>query len=200
MCARGTGRPWHIFSNTSDPIYKVSAKPTSTIFLIGMPGCGKSHLGERAAQKMKIAFIDFDRYLEEKEGNTIAQIFEKAGEDGFRSLERKYLKELTKKKARRFIALGGGTPCFFDNMQLINKNGLSVYLRAPLADLYKRLLPEAHKRPLLKDKSGKQLMTYLKELLKNREPFYKQADIILDIINPDANAFTELLKQRRQYL
>src|SRR5688500_7926474 len=97
------------------------------VFLIGFMGSGKSTVGKKLAQKMTLDFIDLDAYIEKQRQKTISYFFENFGEEKFREIERDALAELLEKD-NVVISTGGGTPCFFDNMEKIKKNGISVYI------------------------------------------------------------------------
>ena len=101
-----------------------------TTFLIGYMGSGKTTLGRAVAARTGIRFIDLDDYIEEREGCSIREIFASRGEDAFRAIERDALQEVSR-MADTLVACGGGTPCFGDNMDLLNRCGLTVYLDAP---------------------------------------------------------------------
>ncbi|MEK6616439.1 MAG: shikimate kinase, partial [Bacteroidota bacterium] len=126
------------------------------IFLIGYMGSGKSTVGKRLAEKLSrkeetnFDFIDFDKHIEKGTGKTITEIFASDGEEKFRMLEYEYLKKLLNKE-NSVISLGGGTPCFHNTIQLINKNGISVYLEMSLNALVARLSKAKNKRPLIRD-------------------------------------------------
>lgn len=145
-----------------------------------MPGSGKTTLGQRLAMEHALPFVDLDRYMELQMRKSIKDIFAAHGEEGFRALERNYLLQLIEEPRKQIIALGGGTPCYLNNMQAIKLTGLTVYLLTPLPTLVQRLLPVLDNRPLLKGKSTPELTNYLWELLKQREPYYLQANIKWD--------------------
>lgn len=145
------------------------------IILVGMMSSGKSTLGKKLARMMGYRFLDLDKLIESREGMAISLIFSSKGEPYFRKLESKILKEI---QANRGIILasGGGTPCFFDNMQYINNLGISVFLDIPASDLAKRI--ENHgkdDRPILSGVSSLELE--LKQKIEQRMPFYSQAQL-----------------------
>ncbi|MFK8005889.1 MAG: shikimate kinase [Saprospiraceae bacterium] len=147
------------------------------IFLLGFMGSGKSYSGKRLAEKFGMSFIDLDDYIETKEERTIREIFEKEGEDYFREIEKTCLHELGGKKMT-IISTGGGTPCFFDNMSWMNKNGVTVFLETSVDILSNRLFDEMQKRPLLKGFSEKELKYFIEKKLEERNPFYHQTQIL----------------------
>jgi len=147
------------------------------IFLIGFMGSGKTTLGKKIASHLHLEFIDMDEYIEQKEGLAISAIFEKEGEAHFRALEHNALKELLSKE-NVVVSAGGGTPCFFDNMKLINASAQSVYLKVEPELLLGRLKGATSKRPLLANLTSEELRLQISEKLAVREPFYMQSKIV----------------------
>lgn len=145
-------------------------------------GTGKTTLGKELAKSFDVQFIDLDHYIQELEEKTISEIFEEVGEDGFRNIESMTLKKLSTLD-NTIIATGGGTPCFFDNMDYMNETGTTIYLRATPEALCKRLNVCKEKRPLIRDKNEEELYSFVKENLSKREPYYLKADIIFETDN-----------------
>ncbi|WP_163325624.1 shikimate kinase [Draconibacterium mangrovi] len=152
------------------------------VYLIGYMGCGKSRLGRLLSEHMGVPFIDMDDYIEERNCKTVPQIFADHGEVGFRERERKALEELAE-FTDVIIATGGGAPCFFDNIDLMNKTGKTVFLNIDPAILADRLMNSKTERPLIKGKSREELVAFIDETLKKRKQFYSQAQ--LEITEPD---------------
>jgi len=148
----------------------------SKIFLLGYMGSGKSYLGKRLAQNLHIDFLDLDELIELKNGMSIAEIFAKKGEAFFRQTESDCLKSL-KNQDHKIIALGGGTPCFFDNMDWINEHGVSIYLKTATDVLVQRLRNEKDKRPLIQQLSERELPDFIENNVANRSHFYEQAHL-----------------------
>ena len=148
------------------------------IFLIGFMGCGKTTLGKKLAKHLNYNFIDLDSYIEKTTNKTITEIFENKGEKKFRIVEKENLMEVCKKD-NLVIATGGGTPCFFDNMQKILDNGKAIYLKMEIEDLLERLETEKSQRPLIENKSAKELENFIRNKLSEREYFYKKSNYIL---------------------
>ncbi len=149
------------------------------IFLIGYMGCGKTTLGKILAEKTTYVFVDLDTFIEEKYHKTVSQIFAEMGQEKFREIERECLSEVSDFE-KTIIATGGGTPCYYDNIQKMNDAGLTVYIQLTTAQLSARLeTSRAGKRPLIADKKGEELHQFIQEGLKTREPFYKQAKLIV---------------------
>ncbi len=150
------------------------------IFLIGFMGSGKTAMGKLLAKTSNLHFIDLDAYIENKYRKTIAQIFEEEGEAAFREKERACLHEVADFEDV-VISTGGGAPCFFDNMEFMNSRGETIYLKLQPEHLAQRLSsPKANVRPLVKNKTGDELLQYITHLLSIREPFYLQSQRIVE--------------------
>ena len=149
------------------------------IFLIGYMGAGKTTLGKAFAKRMGVTFIDLDWYIEERFHTTINMLFASRGESGFRQLERDMLREVAEFEDV-VIATGGGTPCFFDNIDYMNTKGCTVYLDTSPSVLYNRLIQSRKQRPILKDKQPHELEDFIAQALESRLPFYKKAGYVLD--------------------
>jgi shikimate kinase len=151
------------------------------IFLIGMPGSGKTTLAQQLATHLQLPFIDLDEEIVKAAGKSIKGIFEQEGEDHFRELERERLQYCTDTYARFVMATGGGTPCFFDNMEAMKKAGTVVFLNTSLQTIQSRLAgQEITKRPLMKDVDLKKFAESFKIKFDERMPVYQQADVILE--------------------
>ena len=144
------------------------------IFLIGYMGAGKTTLGKAFARAMGLTFIDLDWYIEERFHKTIRELFTERGEDAFRDLERRMLHEVGEFEDV-VISVGGGTPCFFDNVDYMNSVGESVFLDVDIRVLFRRLKIAKQQRPLLDGKSDEELMLFIQEALQKRLPFYTRA-------------------------
>lgn len=149
------------------------------IFLIGYMGSGKTTLGKAYARAMQLQFIDLDWYIEERFHKTVQELFEERKEDGFREIERNMLHEVAEFEDV-IIACGGGTPCFFDNMEYMNGKGETIFLDASPEVLFRRLKIAKSKRPLLMDKSDEELMDVIQNTLRIRVPFYSQAKYVFN--------------------
>ena len=150
------------------------------IILIGYMGAGKTTIGKALSKELGIIFYDLDWYIENRMRKTVSQIFAERGEDGFRKIEYNMLHEVAEFEDV-IISCGGGTPCFFDNMDYLNQQGQVVYLKAEPDVLYKHLLMAKVERPLIKGKSQEELLTFISEQLERREPFYSKARYTLDV-------------------
>lgn len=142
-------------------------------------GAGKTTLGKILSGRLHLEFIDLDNYIENRYHKTIRSIFEEKGEEGFRVIEKNMLREVGEFD-NVLIATGGGTPCFFDNMEYMNRQGAAVYLKTSPEILHRRLKVAKSKRPLLKDKNDEELMTFICENLARRSPMYEKAGFVFD--------------------
>ena len=150
------------------------------IILIGYMGSGKTTLGKALSKETGLMFYDLDWYIESRMRKTISELFAEKGEEGFRKVEYNMLHEVAEFEDV-IISCGGGTPCFFDNMDYLNQQGDVVYLKATPETLYKHLQMARVERPLLKGKSQEELIDYITTHLQEREPYYQQARYQLDV-------------------
>lgn len=149
-------------------------------------GSGKTTLGKTLAGRLDYQFIDMDRKIEQEQQMSINEIFTAMGEAFFRDQEEKLLKRLIRLDDI-VVSTGGGVPCHKDNMSLIKNSGVSIYLKMNRDAIFNRLVTEQTERPLIKNMSPERLYDFVKIKLAEREPFYNQADIIVDAmdIRPD---------------
>lgn len=159
-------------------------------FLNGFMGSGKSHWGRIWAAEYKLGFIDLDEVIEIEEGKSVVDIFESKGEDYFRDVEARKLREIGELK-NIIVACGGGTPCHHNNMQWMNEHGISAYISATPDEILRRLIKGQAKRPLIKKLNQAELLFFIQQKLKEREPFYMQANIILPSAEITDHTFTE---------
>jgi len=148
-----------------------------TLFLIGFMASGKSSLGKKIAKQFDMEFIDLDDYIEAQENASINEIFEKLGEEKFRELEAKYLREIDLNE--KVIATGGGTPIFHHNMKFLKENGAVIYLIVPAEIIIGRLRQNKEKRPLVKDLNDEELVHFVHKSLEQRKIVYSNADILV---------------------
>ncbi|MCU4176318.1 shikimate kinase [Carboxylicivirga sp. N1Y90] len=168
-------------------------KEIKRIFLVGFMGSGKSTLGRRLRTEMGWDFLDLDDVFEEKFKVKIKQYFSVHGEDAFRIAEKEVLKDVLDKE-RVIIATGGGTPCFFDNMDVMNNNGLSIYLKLSVDVLIGRLSGGKQVRPLVAGKSGQELRDFICAKLQEREFFYNKAQVVADAEVLGVEAFVQIIE------
>ena len=150
------------------------------IIIIGYMGAGKTTVGKALARTLQLPFFDLDWYIEGRMRKTVAQLFAERGEEGFRQVERNMLHEVAEFEDV-VISCGGGTPCFFDNMEYLNAQGETIYLKATPEVLYKHLQMGKTVRPLLRDKTPEETLDFINSQLAHREPFYNKAHHTLDV-------------------
>lgn len=150
------------------------------IFLIGFMGCGKTHWGSQLAGLLKIPFIDLDERIESETGKTITQLFAESGEELFRMKEKEVLEQLIDDNASMVLSVGGGTPCFFNNINLMKKKGTVVWLNTHVDVLLKRLMVGKNERPLIRNINDSELKTYIVKKLNERRMYYEQANVVIE--------------------
>jgi shikimate kinase len=143
-------------------------------------GSGKTTVGRALAKELGLQFYDLDWYIESRRRKTIPQLFAERGEEGFREIEHNMLHEVAEFEDI-VLSCGGGTPCFYDNIDYMNSLGEVIWLKADPEVLYKHLLMGKTERPLLKGKSPEELITFIREQLEKREPFYSKARHVLNV-------------------
>lgn len=146
------------------------------VFLIGYMGVGKTTVAKRLANAMGMDVVDLDGFIEGQENRTIHEIFEQEGESGFRGVERKWLKEM-EELDEVIISTGGGAPCFYDNMKVMNDLGITVYLKMDPRSIVYRLMNAKEDRPLVRGKSEKEMLKFVYQNLEERREFYEQCQI-----------------------
>ncbi|PWA06051.1 shikimate kinase [Flavobacterium laiguense] len=146
------------------------------IILLGYMGCGKSTIANKLSGMIQIPYIDLDEYIEKKVNLTIKEIFETHGEIYFRKLEHTFFVELLNSPEKNIIGLGGGTPCYANNHELLNGDGVtSIYLKASIDTLFNRLVANKSKRPLIADKSAAEMKEFIAKHLFDRSFYYNYA-------------------------
>lgn len=150
------------------------------IFLIGFMGSGKTHWGKQLATKLKIPFFDLDEAIVQNEGKAVKDIFADCGEEYFRMLEKQTLESLIDDNESMVLSCGGGTPCFFNNIETMKKYGVVVWLNTHAEILLQRLMKEKSSRPLLKNIADADMKAYIIRKLNERRMYYEQADVVLD--------------------
>lgn len=142
-------------------------------------GCGKTHWAKILSEKLHIPFFDLDEKIAEHKGKSIPEIFAREGEEHFRLLEKDVLYLLTESHENFVMATGGGTPCFYNNIDYLKKQGTVVWINCSTECLYKRLIKEKDKRPLIASIPDEELKSYIIKKYSSRKIFYQQADVIL---------------------
>lgn len=143
-------------------------------------GSGKTHWGRQLGQKLGIPFFDLDEQIEEHAGKTIEEIFKSEGEEQFRLKEKDILHIITESHDSFVMACGGGSPCFFNNIEYMNQAGTTVWINSSLENLYQRLSGEKDTRPLIRDLPDDQLRYFIGKKFAGRKIYYEQADIVMD--------------------
>lgn len=150
------------------------------IIIIGYMGAGKTTVGKALSKQLNMPFYDLDWYIESRMRKTVKEIFDERGEEGFRIIEHNLLHEVAEFEDV-IISCGGGVPCFYDNMEYMNQQGETVYLKATPEVLYGHLKMGKSVRPLLENKTQEEVKDFINKQLKIREPYYNKAKYILDV-------------------
>ncbi len=164
------------------------------IYLIGMPGSGKSTLGKQLADHLSLNFIDLDKVIEDHEQKDVKGIFREQGEDHFRLIESKLLHEWAGTEQSFVMATGGGAPCFHKGIDVINQTGLSVFLDVSIDTLLKRVHTNAD-RPLLNTPDAKEKDEKLRMIRTSRLSCYQQAHVI--VIDPTFKKLAEAIQFKK---
>lgn len=165
----------------------------SHIVLVGFMGSGKSTIGRLLAGALEIDFVDVDNYIEAQENRSIKDIFLHEGESEFRKMETVALKTILSREGLSVIATGGGAPCFNNNMKLIVDSSVSIYLKVGKVRLVERLKND-NQRPLLQNKNETELLSYVKNILQEREQFYRRSTFTLRAIDPPEVLIRRIMK------
>ncbi|HEX7413274.1 MAG TPA: shikimate kinase [Bacteroidia bacterium] len=169
------------------------------VYLIGMPACGKTTIGKYLAEKTNATFIDLDEYIVAKERASIAQLFQEKGEAYFREIEHTCLKEIIETKPRSIVALGGGTPCFYNNLNFICISGTVFYLHAAAETIFLRIKQQGTERPLFFNLSDGELKEKIDLLLQQREVYYVQAHHHINTLHKPVDAIIEEINKLLNY-
>ena len=156
-------------------------------------GSGKSTQGKKLASLLRMRFVDLDSYIQKQENKVIQSIFDDEGELHFRNLETKYLKELIEDKNDKVFSLGGGSVCFNNNIELIKKNGILIYIEMPTAALAERLNKSRKSRPLIKNLAAAELLSYVETKLAEREKYYLESHLKINGIDLKSEKLKELI-------
>jgi shikimate kinase len=150
------------------------------IFLIGFMGSGKTHWGRQLSLKLDIPFFDLDEQVTSHEGKAINEIFADEGEEYFRLSEKDTLHIITESHDSFVMACGGGTPCYFNNIEYMNRAGTTVCINTEIETLHQLLIKEKDKRPLIKELDDDQLRSFIGKKYSDRRIYYEQADVVVD--------------------
>lgn len=165
------------------------------IVLLGYMASGKSAVGKILAKKMNLQFIDLDDFIEGKEQLTISELFKTKGELYFRKVEGIYLQELLNLSENCIISLGGGTPCYGNNMDFISKNAISFYLKASINTIFERLKHETSQRPLVASIGLNNLQEYIGKHLFERTVFYSKANFSVSVDNRNLEEIVQVIEE-----
>jgi len=143
-------------------------------------GSGKSFWGRQLSEKLRIPFFDLDEQVESQEGKAISEIFAEKGEEYFRMLEKDTLHIISESHESFIMATGGGTPCYFNNIEYMKKEGTTVWINTPVEILFQRLLKEKDKRPLIRNLDDAQLKSFIIRKFSDRKIYYEQAEMVVD--------------------
>jgi shikimate kinase len=161
------------------------------IFLIGFMGSGKTHWGKLLSSKLQLPFRDLDSLIVEREQRSVSDIFAAEGEEYFRYKEMEMLEDLVGKEENFILSCGGGTPCFFNNIEFMKKSGKVVWLNTSVDVLKERLLKERMSRPLIREVDDEELKRFIIRKLSERKMYYEQADIM---VNEESITLDELIR------
>lgn len=164
------------------------------IFLIGMMGSGKTYWAEKLKNKLKVPSYDLDGLIEMMEEKTIKEIFAEDGEEYFRKSEAKMLRLFAEKK-QYILSCGGGTACYNNNIEWMNKQGITIWIDEPVEVLHERLSKEKSHRPLIKDLDNEGLNNFLKDKLQQRTLFYEQSAYRLSGAKLNESTFAKIIKE-----
>ena len=143
-------------------------------------GSGKTHWGKLLSDKLAIPFFDLDEEVVNHAGKSIVSIFAEHGEETFRSIEKEVLEKITTDHTKFIVACGGGTPCYFSNIDFMNLHGTTVWINTPIDILFERLISQKDNRPLIKDLSDEQLKNFISKKFADRKMYYDQASVTVD--------------------
>jgi shikimate kinase len=147
--------------------------------VLGYMGCGKTHISKILSEKINFKFLDLDKEISKKKKQTITEIFKTKGEIYFRKLEREVLEELLATEKNAVLSLGGGTPAYYNNMEIINHNSKSIFLTASISTLSERLNKQKEKRPLIAHLTDEDLPEFIAKHLFERNTFYQKSQYII---------------------
>jgi shikimate kinase len=164
------------------------------VFLIGFMGSGKTHWGKLLALKLKLPFFDLDTVITETEKKSISEVFSEKGEEYFRYKEKEVLEELVCDHEQFILSCGGGTPCFFNNIEYMKRNGKVLWLNTSINILKERLLKDRMARPLIRAIGDAQLKAYIIRKLGERKIYYEQADLMVNEENISLEPLAEMLQ------
>jgi shikimate kinase len=167
------------------------------IFLIGFMGSGKTHWGRRLGAKLNLPFYDLDTVITGQESKSVAEIFAEKGEEYFRYQEKETLERISAEQESFILSCGGGTPCFFNNIEFMKKNGKVIWLNTSIDMLTERLRKERMSRPLISDVDDEDLRRHIIRKLSERRMYYQQADVTVGEENTNLDELIKILLQNQ---
>jgi shikimate kinase len=150
------------------------------IFLIGFMGSGKTHYGRLLSEKLGLPFFDLDEQISSHAGKSIPDIFDEMGEEQFRLMEKDLLHIITESHESFIMACGGGSPCYFNNIDYMNQEGTTVWINTPPEIIFERLSKEKEQRPLIRGMSDEQLRRVIHKKFADRRIYYEQAEVAME--------------------
>lgn len=168
------------------------------VYLIGFMGSGKTTVAKKIATHLGWELTDLDRLIETRTGLSVEDLFRDKGEHFFRKIESEVLRNIDY-KLNNVVACGGGTPCFYDNMDYMNKTGLTIYLKMSTGALQNRLSKSISVRPLIKDMSDGELTSYINKTVTHREEWYGRAAVVTDGLNADISEIISAIQEHLLY-
>jgi shikimate kinase len=164
------------------------------VFFVGYMASGKSTLGKRVAKRLSLPFFDMDKEIEKTTKITITEIFKTQGEEAFRHMETEFLNSFIQKETHAILSTGGGTPCFNNNIELLNNNGLTVYLKRPAKELANRIHNSKKSRPLVDHLNLEELEKFIETHLSGREKYYLKSELNVSRDKQSLQNLTHLLQ------
>ena len=161
------------------------------VFLLGFMGSGKTYWGRKLSEKLGMRFFDLDEQIVNSENKPITEIFSTQGEEYFRLKEKEVLHIISESHDTFIMSCGGGTPCYFNNVEYMNQSGTTVWLNTPMNQLYERLLKERDHRPLLKGLTDQQVKAFITKKFSDRKIYYEQAEVFIEEENISIDSFIE---------
>lgn len=149
------------------------------IYLVGLKNSGKTTTGKNLANKLNLTFVDLDELIETLDGRTVPELYSQEGDAVFRDIERKALEQTTEMEDV-VVATGGGAPRYFDNMELMLKTGICIYLRLDEDTLVERLIKASANRPVVKGKTAEEIRAYVRDIIQNHEHVYLKSQLVVD--------------------
>lgn len=162
------------------------------VFLVGYMASGKTTIGKKLARLLELEFLDLDMHIESNEKMTITEIFDTGGEALFRGLEMKYLKEVISLSEDAVISTGGGTPCFYDNMKLMNESGLTVFLEMDAKSITYRLMNAKGSRPIVSQIGAEEMLEFVEQQMEERKYYYNDAQLKVNALGMNASKLEKL--------